>query len=276
MNKEIDRALELFHDVEFQAEKRQYNSIHPVARLMVTLAFIVTTISFGKYQLTRLLGMLVYLILLSFWEEIPILSMLKRVRVIIFMLILFGIANPILDRDEVYTIGNIVITQGMLSMITLFIKGIFTVCATYILVVEVGINGICVALRILKMPELLVTVVLLIYRYLPVLLQEVRNATLAYSLRAPRQKGISINTWGSFVGHILLRSMDRAQDVYDSMLLRGYNGSFNFERRIYRVKTSVGKSIVYAVGWIIVIVAFRSFPILDWIGELVRNDPNWR
>ena len=47
----------------------------------------------------------------------------------------------------------------------------------------------------------------------------------AYSLRAPGQKGIHISAWGSFLGQ-LLRSMDRAQALYESMELRGFSGEF--------------------------------------------------
>ena len=48
----------------------------------------------------------------------------------------------------------------------------------------------------------------------------------AYSLRAPGQKGIHISAWGSFLGQLLLRSMDRAQALYESMELRGFSGEF--------------------------------------------------
>ena len=48
----------------------------------------------------------------------------------------------------------------------------------------------------------------------------------AYKLRAPGQKGIHISAWGSFLGQLLLRSMDRAQELYGSMLLRGFQGEF--------------------------------------------------
>lgn len=269
MNKGTDRALELFHDIEYQARKRQNNSIHPVARFIVALVFIVTTISFGKQQLIPLLGMLVYLIIISFWEKIPVISMLKRVKIIIFMLLLIGIANPIFDRAKVITIGTLVITRGMISMITLILKGIFTVCATYILMAEIGISGICGAMRVLKVPGIMVTVIMLIYRYLIVLLQEIKNTSIAYSLRAPGQKGIHIKSWGSFVGQILLRSMDRAQDIYESMLLRGYNGDFRFERERYHKNTSACKSLLYAFSWCALIISFRCLPILNWIGEIL-------
>lgn len=269
MIKGIDHALELFHDVEGQARKRQDSPIHPVARLLVTLVFIVTTISFGKYQITAILGMLIYIVLKTLVDDIPVISMLKRVKAILLVLLLIGIANPIIERSVVTSFGKITVTYGMISMLTLFLKGVFTVCATYILVVESGINGVCTSLRVLKVPELLVTVVMLIYRYLILLLQEVKNTSLAYSVRAPGQKGININAWGPFVGQILLRSMDRASDVYDSMLLRGYNGTFDFDRKRYKERTSAAKSLLYGVSWIVVIVAFRCFPILEWIGGFI-------
>ena len=50
----------------------------------------------------------------------------------------------------------------------------------------------------------------------------------AYSLRAPGQKGIHISAWGSFLGQLLLRSMDRAEALYQSMLLRGFRGEYYY------------------------------------------------
>lgn len=75
----------------------------------------------------------------------------------------------------------------------------------------------------------------------------------AYSLRAPRQKGIHFKAWGSFVGQLLLRSMDRAGVVYESMTLRGYQGEF-----CYAVKGGCGwKDYVYLAGWCVVFVGIR-------------------
>ena len=52
--------------------------------------------------------------------------------------------------------------------------------------------------------------------------------TEAYSLRAPGQKGIHVSAWGSFLGQLLLRSMDRAEALYHSMLLRGFRGEYYY------------------------------------------------
>ena len=60
------------------------------------------------------------------------------------------------------------------------------------------------------------------------MLEEVSIMTQSYSLRAPGQKGIHISAWGSFLGQLLLRSMDRAESRYHSMLLRGFRGEYYY------------------------------------------------
>lgn len=147
---------------------------------------------------------------------------LKRIRYILGLIALLGMANLFFDRNVITHLGSMHITGGMVSMATLFIKGMFTVYAAYFLLMETGIEGICAALFGFGIPKGGVTVVLLTYRYLILLLKEVQRMLQAYQLRAPGQKGIHIRTWGSFVGLLLLRTMERGKDVYDSMLLRGY------------------------------------------------------
>ena len=87
-------------------------------------------------------------------------------------------------------IGTVPLTAGMLSMVTLMIKGIYSVLAAYLLIATTSIEKICYALRLLHIPAILVTQVLLTYRYVTVLLEEANRMTQAYSLRAPNQKGV--------------------------------------------------------------------------------------
>lgn len=94
--------------------------------------------------------------------------------------------------------------------------------------IATSIEKICYALRLLHIPAILVTQVLLTYRYVTVLLEEANRMTQAYSLRAPNQKGVHFKVWGTLAGQLLLRSMDRANEVYESMTLRGYRGEFYY------------------------------------------------
>lgn len=48
----------------------------------------------------------------------------------------------------------------------------------------------------------------------------------AYRLRAPESRGIPWKISGSLLGLLFLRSLERAQLVYESMKLRGFQGRF--------------------------------------------------
>lgn len=91
---------------------------------------------------------------------------------------------------------------------------------------------------------------LLTYRYISVMLEEFSIMTDAYMLRAPGEKGIRFAAWGSFVGQLLLRSMDRAEELYGAMRLRGFTGDLKYaafprmERRdVFFLAAAAGGSI---------------------------------
>ena len=86
----------------------------------------------------------------------------------------------------------------------------------------------------------------------------------AYHLRAPGQKGIHISAWGSFLGQALLRSMDRAQELYSSMLLRGYEGEFRY------AKTAPfgAKDAAYTLCVAAVCILFRYVNLAELLGRL--------
>ena len=116
----------------------------------------------------------------------------------------------------------------------------------------------------LTIAHLGVTLFLLTYRYVGVMTEELSVMTDAYHLRAPGQKGIHICAWGSFFGQLLLRSADRAQELYESMLLRGYHGAFPYAdqgKETYR-------DLLYAAGWLSFFILCRSVNIPVWLGGL--------
>lgn len=125
-----------------------------------------------------------------------------------------------------FYLGNLPITTGMLDFVSLLLKGVEGLLAVYLLVVTTTIEKICVSLRKIHCPGILVTLFLLIYRYIGLLLVETEKMLQAYRLRAPGQKGIAIHAWGSFVGRLLLRTFDRAEQINESMKLRGFRGEF--------------------------------------------------
>lgn len=264
----IEQAIATLHEIEREAGSRVGRSrIHPAARLLVTLLFIIITVSFSKYDLLGLTGMVLYVLVIAITEEISVWKGLARVKYVLLLVLLMGAANPFLDRNPMIMIGSLMVTGGVISMATLVLKGVFTVFGAYLLVMTTGMEQICLALQTLGVPKGGVTVARLIYRYIIVLLKEVQRMTQAYQLRAPGQKGIHIRAWGSFVGLLLLRSMDRAQTVYDSMVLRGYDGSSCCEGSKSE-RYGVGVSICYVLGWMVVLLILRFVPVFQIIGNV--------
>ena len=97
---------------------------------------------------------------------------------------------------------------------------------------------------------------MLIERYFYIMGEEADRIVTAYKLRAPKQKGIHYSAWGTLVGMWLIRSMDRAGIVYESMLLRGFKGDFSFKHKAVRPL-----DIIYPLVWICiwVIIKLRIF-----------------
>ena len=243
---------EIHHMDEMAAREIWLNQIHPLAKLLVTVVFIAVTVSRSKYDISGVLRMGIYLVVIYILGEISFNDSVRRLRLILPLVCLVGIFNPILDRQPYMMTGNFLITTGMVSMVTLILKGIYSVFAAYALIASTSIEKICYALRLLHIPKVIVTQILLTYRYITVLLREANAMTQAYALRAPKQKGIHFKVWGPLSGQLLLRSIDRANEVYESMILRGYQGDFQYVKVEFFHMRDCG----YLLIWLIVLLFF--------------------
>lgn len=237
---------------------------HPLVKLLVTIAYIMFTVSFGKDQLSALIPMIFYPILLFQISSISMKVCLYKMRFILPLVCAVGIWNPILDRQVVLKLGGLAISSGMISFVTLLLKGVFSLMASFLLIATTNIEQICYALSLLKIPDVLVTQILITYRYISLLLKEVGTMWNAYSLRAPGQKGLHFSAWGSFVGQLLIRSMDRSQNLFQSMQMRGFQGSFYYAKESKIQK----KDVFYMLGWICIFLLLRYVNLSVLIGNL--------
>lgn len=261
----IGGTIHEIHHMDALASRDQWvNQIHPLVKFVLTIVYIMAVVSFHKYDAAGLAGMAVYpaavfiLAELSFWDS------LKRLRFVLPLVCFVGILNPFLDQHMILLAG-VPVSAGILSMATLIMKGAFSVLASYLLIATTPVEKICCALNMLHIPRAAVTQFLLTYRYITVFLEEVDRITQAYMLRAPSQKGIHFQAWGSLAGRLLLRSMDRANEVYESMLLRGYQGDY----RYIRDQSALDRQdLCYFIFWLAVFTLFRACPVILIVGSL--------
>lgn len=262
----IESAIYEIHTMDSLASRNQWvNRLHPLIKFFITIIYIALVVSFSKYDVIGIAGMVIYPLFLFQLADLSFRACIKRLRIVLPIVCCVGIFNPLLDHTTVQ-LGGMLISAGFLSMCTLIMKGMFSVLASYLLIATTSIEDICYALRLLHVPKLLVTQILLTYRYVTVLLGEVNRMTQAYSLRAPRQKGVHFKVWGSLTGQLLLRSIDRANDVYESMLLRGYQGEFTYLGQEHHLRAS---DLLYLLFWLILLICFRCFPIFILVGQFM-------
>lgn len=264
------KIMKSIHNIGFLDElaykKTLIHNLNPVVKLLVTLSYLVVVVSFDKYDVNGLIPFVIYPIVVLFFSEIPFSEIFKRFIIILPFIIGIGIFNPVLDK-EVYNIAvGVRISAGWISFSSLILKSSLTIFAGLLLITTTGIEKIALALRRLFVPKVFVVQLLLTYRYISVLLDEVALVLKAYSLRAPMEKGVTLKVSGSLLGQLLLRTFDRANRVYIAMKLRGFNGEYFAPND----KISMG-SILYMFIWITFFIIARFLNISEIIGQIVTE-----
>ena len=265
MNK-MEKALhELGEMDELAAGTSPIHGLCAPAKLLTTIAYIAVVLSFGKYAFSGLVVMVLYPVLLFQISGVSVGSFFYKLRIVLPLVMAVGLFNPIFDRQILVRIGTVGVSGGVISMLTLMMKGVFCLMASYLLMATTPIDVLCAALRKFHVPATLVTLLLLTYRYIGVMTEELAVMTEAYALRAPGQKGIHVSAWGSFLGQLLLRSMDRAEELYNSMLLRGYHQHFHYAP----VKNCTGKDAAFFLGCTAAFLLLRFVDLAQVLGSLL-------
>ncbi len=250
------------------AEKRTViHSIHPLAKILTTMIYLVVVVSFDKYVISGLLPLVFYPVVVIALAEIPLLPILKRMLLVAPFALGIGVFNPIFDHKIMFVTDWFQLTGGWVSFFSIIIKSILTVLAALTVIATTGMVRISSALRLLHVPRVFVLQLLLTYRYISVLMSEVARVLRAYHMRAPLHKGVRPSAWGSLAGNLLIRTFERAQNIYQAMVLRGFTGEY----KTGSAQKVALTDILYLFGWAFFFAAARLFDIPALIGSLVTG-----
>jgi cobalt/nickel transport system permease protein len=263
MSKLTDSLNKIQSLEELADGKTVIHRIHPMAKMITTIFFLVAVISFDKYNISGLIPFFIYPILLMALSEIPYRSVLSRLLIALPFSFFAGLSNPFMDRSTAFLLLGVPVSWGILSFLSILIKTVLTVMAVLILIATTPMDRLAHELIRVKIPKIFVMQIMLTYRYLGLLIAEAGNMLTAYHLRSSRQKGIRLEHAGTFMGQLLLRSFDRAEKVYVAMKLRGFNGEYHFA---LSEKMRLGDSI-YALALCAVFLLMRWFNVSVFIGS---------
>ena len=259
------RWMDLRQLDELAANDTGIHRLNPCIKIATTAIFLIVVASFSKYDVINLLPLFLYPIALMNWASLPFAVIAKRIMLALPFVFFIGIFNPLLDHTPALQIGSILLSNGWVSFFTIILRFVLAVTAALILVATTGMDAICSALLKMHIPRVFVVQLMFMYRYLYVLLDELSRILLAYSLRSVHTKGLHYHVWGSMLGQLLFRTIDRAQRIYQAMLCRGFTG----EIRLLRYNKLTKKDFAYFFGWATFFLTARIYNIPQWLGTLL-------
>jgi cobalt/nickel transport system permease protein len=237
------------------------------AKSLVTLVFVGVVMSFPRYTLSALAPFLLYPVVLCALGRIPARQIVKRMLVAAPFVLVVGMFNPLLDRQPVAVIGPWVVTGGWVSYASILCRFILTVWAALALVACTGMYRLGAGLEQVGMPRGFVVQLLFLHRYLFVISDEGGRMLRSVQLRAPGMRSLGLRAYAALVGHLLLRSMDRADRVYRAMVARGFDGQI----RVVRRSTFGWPEAVFVGGWLAFFGVARVWNLADALGRLLTG-----
>ena len=226
------------------AEDSALHRLDARAKVIVTLAFVVCVMSFGRYAVAPLLACFVFPIAVVAAARLPAALLSRKIAMVLPVALLIALPNPFFDREVLLQLGGLGIAGGWISLLSILLRALLAAAAAIVLVAVTGFPAICGALERLGMPGPLAVQLLLLYRYLAVLGEEALRMTTARELRGGGRP-LSIRLYGTLIGRLLLRTWDRAERIHLAMCARGFVGDFRSGRRSRFGWPEAG----YVAGW---------------------------
>lgn len=267
----MSRLDKNFFDIRYLDTLAQGDSwIHrldPRAKLITTLVFILTVVSFDKYTITGLLPFVIYPVVLIGAGNLPPSYFLHKLLIVAPFAILIGFFNPLIDRSVYLYIGSTGITGGWISFASILIRFALTVGTVLIFIALTSFNGLCIALDQLRVPSIFIVQLLFLYRYIFVLMEETVRMSRARTLRAFNSSGLGLKVFGPLVGHLLLRTLNRAERIHLAMSCRGFDGHMRLN---HPAGFGTGE-IVFVLFWSSLFLAMRLYNIPLILGKAITE-----
>ncbi|MCM2265575.1 MAG: cobalt ECF transporter T component CbiQ [Desulfuromonadales bacterium] len=265
----IDGSLLDFKRLDLLAmQESAVHRLDPRAKVLTTLVFIVCVVSFGRYEVAAMLPFCLYPLALLALGDLPTGYIARKVMVVIPFAVMVGLFNPLFDRQVLLQLGPLDIWGGWLSCLSIIVRTILTVAAAVTLVAITGFPAICEALERLGMPRVFAVQLLFLYRYIFVLTDEGGRVARARQLRSCGKRGQGLRHFGPLLGHLLLRTWERAERIHMAMLARGFTGEVHARRR----GRFGGREVLFLLGWSALFVALRLYNFPQFLGLLLTGN----
>lgn len=243
------------------------HGLDPRAKLITTLAFILTVVSFDRYDVAALLPLVAFPLTLAIVAQLPGPYLLRKLVIASPFAIMVGIFNPLLDQAPHLLVAGMPVSGGWISFTAILVRFSLSVMAALVLIATTGFAQVCMALTQLGTPKIFATQLLFLYRYIFVLTEEGLRMSRARNLRSFGQRGTGLKIYGFMLGQLLLRTMERAGRIHRAMLCRGFDGEIRLNRQFRLCR----KDVTFACGWIAYFSLARMFNLPQMLGHTIAQ-----
>ncbi len=234
------------HLEEFSEGRSILHKLDPRVKIAVFSGFsILCAVSAG---ITTPSLFLLYSLILLLIAKLRIKSVFSRLFVANFFIAFIWIFVPLsYSGNPYFYVGPLKISQeGLMYVLSITIKCNAIIIATIALLSTSSVFSIAHALDHFKVPKKLITVFFLFYRYITVIHEEYIKIKRAVYARGfiPKTNLHTYKTYAYMVAGILIKSYERAEEIYKAMLCRGFRGYFPLFEHFRMKKTDIIFGIV--------------------------------
>ncbi len=206
------------------------HQVDPRFRVVFAILYSVVIALSRDFQI--LTGSIVVSSLLVILAQLPAREILKRLLAINTFILLLWLILPVTFHGAVaFKLGPLpVYSAGITMAAQITLKSNAIVLALIALIATMNFSILGYSLNWLQVPDKIVHLLLMTYRYIFLIEQEYQRLIRAARIRG-FQPGTNLHTYktyASIVGMLLVRSSLRADRVYKAMLCRGFRRKFYY------------------------------------------------
>jgi cobalt/nickel transport system permease protein len=188
-----------------------------------------------SYDFKTLFAAMIFSLLLVVSSRMNLSQVVRRLYApLVFLALLWAVLPWSYEGPVLADWGFLVLTRpGVILCCQISLKTIALMVAFMALVATMTVDTLGHALNRLRLPDKMVHLLLITYRYLFVIEQEYQRLVRAMKIRnfRPKTNLHSYRTYAYLVGMLFVRASERARRVHCAMVCRGFSGRFTSLRR---------------------------------------------
>ncbi len=236
----MESAESLVYVEDLSNKKGLMQSINPIAKLIVIIAMIVTSLFI--FNLTYLAVLCIIPIVLTVSSRIPLKHFFLRTLFVtvlaaaISILTLFITPGTAVWSASLGGLNWAITAEGITKAAVFTVRVWFCVASLITLILSTGFDKLLELLSALRVPNVIVQLFSLTYRYFFVSIHEAQRVLIAKEARTYVHKKTlnmqALKDLGAVISTLFIRTYERSERVYLAMKARGFDIENNAKSRL--------------------------------------------